>query len=54
MAATTPSEAVVFERYDRLGWRGEEQIGSGMLLSILEVRGRRYETKLRSRALVIL
>lgn len=45
MAATTPSEAVLFERYDRLGRRGEEQIGSGMLLSILEVRDRRYETE---------
>ena len=45
MTATTPSKAELLEGYDRSGWRGEEQIGSGMPLSIPEVRATRHERR---------
>src|SRR6185436_18270904 len=43
MTSTTPSRAELSEGYDRVGRRGEEQIGNGMLPGILEVRDRWYE-----------
>ena len=43
MTATTPSEAGLLEGYDRSRGRGEEQIGSGILPSMLEVPDTRYE-----------
>ena len=45
MAATTPSQAGLFECYDRECCRGEEQIGSGMLLSTPEARDQWYELR---------
>ena len=45
MAATTPSQAGLLECYDRECCRDEEQIGSGMLVSIPEARDRWYELR---------
>lgn len=48
-AALTPAvlwAAELLEGYDRSGRRGEEQIGSGMLVGIPEVRDRRYELRI--------
>lgn len=47
MSDATPTATELLEGYDRTGLRGEKQIGSGMLLSILEVRDLRYEAKER-------
>src|SRR5688572_14403518 len=45
MAATTPSEAGLFDSHDRECRRGEEQIGSGMLLSDPKARDQWYELR---------
>jgi hypothetical protein len=47
MSDATPTETELLEGYDRTGLRREEQIGSGMLLSIREERDLWYEAKER-------
>jgi hypothetical protein len=47
MSDATPTETELLEGYDRTGLRREEQIGSGMLLSIREERDLWYEVNER-------
>jgi hypothetical protein len=47
MSDATPTETELLEGYDRTGQRREEQIGSGMLLSIREERDLWYEASER-------